>query len=66
MQFAPGLFKPTRCVLTGAGTNLEAEYLGTSKSEVKGRLAEVPSQGYQTLASKFNLFYSQTSEYDSQ
>jgi hypothetical protein len=54
MQFAPGVFKPTRFVLTGAGVNLEVEYLGTSESEGKGRLAEVLSHGHQTLASKFN------------
>jgi hypothetical protein len=60
MQSAPGFFKPTRFVLTGAGANLEVEYLGTSESEGKGRLAEVLSHGHQTLASKFT-----TSEYDS-
>ena len=54
MQSAPDLFRPTRFVLTGAGVNLEVEYLGTSESEVEGRLAEVLSHGHQTLASKFN------------
>lgn len=33
---------PARCVLTGARANLEVEYLGTSESEVRWRLAEVP------------------------
>lgn len=40
---------PARCVLTGAGANLEVKYLGTSESEVRRRLAEVPSQGVKDI-----------------